>query len=98
MTYAKRCFLVYTPFPSFHFYQSGPFFVFVFGHLVPVKVSFWAFGIATLLFTAFGLAGFARFGDEVPSAEGTPFPDLIPRRAMLCRVVPIYLFHIYNIY
>eukprot|EP00437_Effrenium_voratum_P006477 CAMPEP_0181430656 /NCGR_PEP_ID=MMETSP1110-20121109/17835_1 /TAXON_ID=174948 /ORGANISM="Symbiodinium sp., Strain CCMP421" /LENGTH=434 /DNA_ID=CAMNT_0023553977 /DNA_START=23 /DNA_END=1327 /DNA_ORIENTATION=+ len=30
-----------------------------------MKVSFYAFGIATLLFTAFGLAGFARFGDEV---------------------------------
>ncbi|CAE7457219.1 AVT7 [Symbiodinium necroappetens] len=30
-----------------------------------MRVSFWAFGIATLLFTAFGLAGFARFGDEV---------------------------------
>ena len=29
------------------------------------QVSFYAFGIATLLFTAFGLAGFARFGDEV---------------------------------
>ena len=28
------------------------------------QVSFYAFGIATLLFTAFGLAGFARFGDE----------------------------------
>eukprot|EP00435_Cladocopium_sp_Y103_P068238 s22_g31.t1 len=31
-----------------------------------MKVSFYAFGIATLLFTAFGLAGFARFGDEAP--------------------------------
>eukprot|EP00933_Yihiella_yeosuensis_P052882 TRINITY_DN51015_c0_g1_i1.p1 TRINITY_DN51015_c0_g1~~TRINITY_DN51015_c0_g1_i1.p1 ORF type:complete len:434 (-),score=72.56 TRINITY_DN51015_c0_g1_i1:473-1774(-) len=30
-----------------------------------MKVTFWAFGIATVLFTAFGLAGFARFGDEV---------------------------------
>jgi len=30
-----------------------------------MMVSFYAFGIATLLFTAFGLAGFARFGDEV---------------------------------
>lgn len=31
----------------------------------PIEVSFWAFGIATVLFTAFGLAGFARFGDDV---------------------------------
>jgi len=29
------------------------------------KVTMWAFAIATVLFTAFGLAGFARFGDEV---------------------------------
>jgi len=29
------------------------------------KVTLYAFGIATTLFTAFGLAGFARFGDQV---------------------------------
>lgn len=29
------------------------------------KVTLYAFGIATALFTAFGLAGFARFGDDV---------------------------------
>lgn len=28
------------------------------------QVTLWAFGIATALFTAFGIAGFARFGDE----------------------------------
>lgn len=35
------------------------------GFVQESQVSFYAFGIATLLFTAFGLAGFARFGDEV---------------------------------
>ena len=40
-------------------------------HCKTGKVSFWAFGIATLLFTAFGLAGFARFGDEVSACHQT---------------------------